>query len=97
VLIFLFVAPQAPNIISQRVLRLYFRFATFIFFTLFVLYWIWFPAKTAASGQFQSRAGVFNHFYNGINGGETKQASDAYTWVGPSYLSATLISLTLWL
>jgi amino acid transporter len=33
---------MAPNIISQRVLRLYFRFATFIFFTLFVLYWIWY-------------------------------------------------------
>lgn len=32
---------MAPNIISQRVLRLYFRFATFIFFTLFLLYWIW--------------------------------------------------------
>ena len=40
-----------------------------------------FPIKTATSGKFQSRAGVFNHFYNGINGGETKQASDAYTWV----------------
>ncbi|KAK3620273.1 hypothetical protein LTR22_025666 [Elasticomyces elasticus] len=72
---------MAPNIISQRVLRLYFRFATFIFFTLFLLYWIWFPAATAAHGQFRSRSEVFNHFYNGINGGETKEASDAYTWV----------------
>ncbi|KAK0270052.1 hypothetical protein LTS00_017073 [Friedmanniomyces endolithicus] len=72
---------MAPNIISQRVLRLYFRFATFIFFTLFLLFWIWFPVQTALTGQFQSRAGVFNHFYNGINGGETKQASDAYTWI----------------
>ena len=33
---------MAPNIISQRVLRLYFRFATTIFFTLFLLYWIWY-------------------------------------------------------
>ncbi|KAK0919999.1 hypothetical protein LTR91_005298 [Friedmanniomyces endolithicus] len=72
---------MAPNIISQRVLRLYFRFATFIFFTLFLLFWIWFPVQTAMTGQFQSRAGVFNHFYNGINGGETQQASDAYTWI----------------
>ncbi|KAK6408757.1 hypothetical protein LTR81_016818 [Elasticomyces elasticus] len=72
---------MAPNIISQRVLRLYFRFATFIFFTLFLLYWIWFPAATAAHGQFRSRSEVFKHFYNGINGGETKEASDAYTWV----------------
>ncbi|KAK5717047.1 hypothetical protein LTR15_008935 [Elasticomyces elasticus] len=72
---------MAPNIISQRVLRLYFRFATFIFFTLFLLYWIWFPAATAAHGKFRSRSEVFNHFYNGINGGETKEASDAYTWV----------------
>ncbi|KAK4913886.1 hypothetical protein LTR49_017812 [Elasticomyces elasticus] len=72
---------MAPNIISQRVLRLYFRFATFIFFTLFLLYWIWFPAATAAHGQFRSGSEVFNHFYNGINGGETKEASDAYTWV----------------
>jgi hypothetical protein len=40
-----------------------------------------FPIKVAKDGSFQSRAGVFNHFYNGINGGETKQASDAYVWV----------------
>jgi amino acid transporter len=76
----MFVA-MAPNIISQRVLRLYFRFATFIFFTLFFLYWIWFPVKVARDGTFQSSAGVFNHFYNGINEGAEKQASDAYCWV----------------
>lgn len=35
----------APNIISQRVLRIYFRFATFIFFTLFALYWTWYVAS----------------------------------------------------
>lgn len=31
----------APNVISQRVLRVYFRFATFVFFTLFALFWTW--------------------------------------------------------
>ena len=30
-----------PNIISQRVLKLFFRFAIWIFFTLLLLYWIW--------------------------------------------------------
>jgi amino acid transporter len=70
---------MAPNIISQRVLRIYFRFAVAIFFTLFALYWIWFPIK--ASGHFQSRSGAFNHFYNGINQGDKKEASDAYCWV----------------
>jgi len=70
---------MAPNIISQRVLRIYFRFAVFIFFTLFALYWIWFPIK--AAGHFQTREGVFNHFYNGINLGDKKEASDPYTWV----------------
>jgi hypothetical protein len=70
---------MAPNIGSQRILRIYFRFAVFIFFTLFALYWIWFPIK--ASGHFQSRAGVFGRFYNGINLGEKKEASDPYCWV----------------
>ncbi|KAK0610177.1 amino acid or gaba permease [Bombardia bombarda] len=68
-----------PNVISQRILQLYFRFAIFIFFALFALYWIWFPIK--ASGNFQSREGVFNNFYNGINSGDEKQASDPYCWV----------------
>ena len=72
---------MAPNIISQRVLRLYFRFATFIFFSLFLLYWFWFPIQASRNGHFQTGAGVFNHFYNGINLGEKKEASDAYTWV----------------
>lgn len=72
---------MAPNIISQRVLRLYFRFATLIFFLLFLLYWIWFPIEAAKRHHFQSGAGVFNHFYNGINFGDEKQASDAYCWV----------------
>ncbi|KAI9737559.1 MAG: hypothetical protein M1834_009714 [Cirrosporium novae-zelandiae] len=70
---------MAPNIISQRVLQWYFRFAIFIFFTLFALYWTWFPAM--ASGHFQTSAGVFDRFYNGINFGPEKQASDSYTWV----------------
>lgn len=40
-----------------------------------------FPIKAAQDGHFQSRAGVFNHFYNGINEGDKKDASDAYCWV----------------
>ncbi|KAL1880073.1 hypothetical protein Daus18300_001436 [Diaporthe australafricana] len=72
------VLAMLPNIISQRVLQLYFRFAMVIFFVLFAFYWIWFPIK--AAGKFQSADGVFNKFYNGINLGEEKQASDAYVW-----------------
>lgn len=71
---------MAPNIVSERVLKLYFRFAIFIFFTLFALYWVWFPVAASTSGHFQSRSGVFNHFYNGINLEIEKQASDAYCW-----------------
>lgn len=70
---------MAPNIISQRILQLYFRFAIVIFFALFALYWIWFPIK--ASSSFQPAAGVFEHFYNGINDGAEKEASDAYCWI----------------
>jgi amino acid transporter len=70
---------MVPNVISQRVLQLYFRFAIIIFFTLFALYWIWFPVK--ASGHFQSREGVFETFYNGINEGDVVQAGDPYCWV----------------
>ncbi len=70
---------MAPNIISQRVLQIYFRLAVIIFFTLFALYWTWFPAK--ASGHFQTRAGVFDRFYNGINLGDEIQASDSYCWI----------------
>lgn len=73
------VIAMIPHIISQRVLKLYFRFATISFFTLFVIYWTWFPAK--ASGKFQTREGVFNNFYNGINTGPEIQASDSYCWV----------------
>ena len=40
-----------------------------------------FPIAAAKDGHFQSRAGVFNHFYNGINEGDSMQASDSYTWV----------------
>ncbi|KAF3770596.1 hypothetical protein M406DRAFT_245876, partial [Cryphonectria parasitica EP155] len=68
-----------PNVLGQRALKLYFRFAVFIFFVLFAFYWIWFPVK--AAGNFQSREGVFGRFYNGINEGTEKQASDSYAWV----------------
>jgi amino acid transporter len=70
---------MAPNIYNPRVLQWYFRFAVAIFFALFFLYWIWFPIK--ASGNFQSAHGAFGNFYNGINLGEKKEASDAYCWV----------------
>lgn len=72
------VLAMLPNVISPRVLRIYFRFALFIFCVLFVFYWVWFPIK--ASGRFQSRAEVFDKFYNGINLGPEKQASDGYAW-----------------
>lgn len=72
------VLAMLPNIISQRVLKLYFRFAVILFFILFAFYWIWFPIK--AAGKFQSSSGIFNKFYNGIDLGPEKQASDAYTW-----------------
>lgn len=72
---------MAPNIISQKVLRVYFHFAIVIFHSLLLLYWIWFPIKAAQTGGFQPGSGVFKHFYNGINLGEEKQASDAYCWI----------------
>lgn len=72
------VLAMLPNVISPRVLQLYFRFALFIFCGLFAFYWIWFPIK--AAGRFQSGSVVFNKFYNGINLGPEKQASDAYAW-----------------
>ncbi|KAF4625240.1 hypothetical protein G7Y89_g12929 [Cudoniella acicularis] len=72
---------MAPNIINQKVLQWYFRFAIVIFHILVLFYWIWFPIKAAQAGGFQPGSGVFNHFYNGINDGDSKQASDAYCWV----------------
>ncbi|TVY59361.1 Thiamine transporter thi9 [Lachnellula cervina] len=71
----------APNIVNQKVLQWYFRFAIVIFHILVLFYWIWFPIKASQTGGFQSRSGVFNHFYNGINDGDEKQASDAYCWI----------------
>jgi amino acid transporter len=59
------------------ILKWYFRFTVFSATLLFVLYWIWLPVK--ASGKFHPEN--FNTFYNGINLGEEKQASDAYCWV----------------
>ncbi|KAE9365517.1 amino acid or gaba permease [Stipitochalara longipes BDJ] len=72
---------MAPNVINQKVLQWYFRFAIVIFHVLIVMYWIWFPIKAAQTGGFQPGSGVFKHFYNGINLGEEKQASDAYCWI----------------
>jgi len=72
---------MAPNVITQKVLQWYFRFAIVIFHVLVVMYWIWFPIKAVQTGGFQSGSGVFKHFYNGINLGEEKQASDAYCWI----------------
>lgn len=73
------VLAMVPNIISPMVLKLYFRFAMVIFFVLFACFWIWFPIK--AAGKFQSGSEVFNKFYNGINLGPEKQASDSYAWM----------------
>jgi amino acid transporter len=72
---------MAPNIVNQKVLRWYFRFAIFIFHLLVVMYFIWFPIQAVHSGGFQPASGVFNHFYNDINEGDKKQASDAYCWI----------------
>ncbi|OCT50865.1 Thiamine transporter thi9 [Cladophialophora carrionii] len=69
-----------PNIYSPRLLQYYFRFAVAIFFSLFFMYWIWFPIK-ASEKHFNSSHGAFGLFYNGINLGDTKQASDGYCWV----------------
>ncbi|KIW91483.1 uncharacterized protein Z519_07449 [Cladophialophora bantiana CBS 173.52] len=69
-----------PNIYNPRLLRLYFRFAVAIFFSLFFMYWIWFPIK-ASEKHFNSSHGAFDLFYNGINLGDKKEASDAYCWV----------------
>ncbi|MCJ1299427.1 hypothetical protein MMC08_002219 [Hypocenomyce scalaris] len=71
---------MAPNVISQRILQMYFRFAIFWFFSLMLLYFTWFPIKKA-SGHFQPASGVFQHFYNGVNEGTTMQASNGYTWI----------------
>jgi len=70
-----------PNVISQRVLQWYLRFAVFMFYFILLIYWIWFPIRAHQTGGFQSGAGVFKHFYNGINDGPEKQASDAYCWI----------------
>jgi hypothetical protein len=69
---------MAPSIINQKVLSWYFRFAVVIFHVLVIMCWIWFPISAARGSRFQSGSGVFKHFYNGINEGDEKQASDAY-------------------
>lgn len=70
-----------PNVISQRILRYYFRFAVVIFHLLILIYWTWLPISAKRGGGFQSGEGVFRHFYNGINEGNKKEASDAYCWL----------------
>jgi amino acid transporter len=71
-----------PNVWNPRLLQYYFRFAIVIFFSLFAMYWVWFPIAAATGGRhFNTRAGVFDNFYNGINLGPTKQASDSYCWL----------------
>ncbi|KIV86958.1 hypothetical protein PV11_02532 [Exophiala sideris] len=68
-----------PNIYSPKILQWYFRFAVTIFFSLFLMYWIWFPVA-ASKKHFNSASGAFDLFYNGINLGTEKQASDPYCW-----------------
>ncbi len=68
-----------PNIISERVLRWYFKITVTSACTLFLIYWLWFPI--ASRGHFGTTHDVFGTFYNGINYGPTKQASDAYCWI----------------
>lgn len=71
-----------PNVWNPRLLQYYFRFAIMIFFSLFAMYWVWFPIAAATGDRhFNTRSGVFDLFYNGINLGETKQASDSYCWL----------------
>lgn len=67
-----------PNIASERIIAFMLRTTIASFLLLMSFYWIWFPVK--ASGHFQS-ASILTTFYNGINEGETKQASDSYCWI----------------
>ncbi|PPJ54315.1 hypothetical protein CBER1_06134 [Cercospora berteroae] len=68
-----------PITVSQRWLQIYFRITIFIFFVLLFLFWTWFPIE--ARGRFQSADFVFGKFRNGVNQGDSHQASDAYCWV----------------
>lgn len=53
-----------------------------IFFSLFAMYWLWFPIRCATGGRhFNTSQGVFGLFYHGINLGDVKQASDSYCWL----------------
>ncbi|KAH8647445.1 amino acid or gaba permease [Tricladium varicosporioides] len=70
-----------PNVINQKVLQWYFRFAIVIFHILVILYWIWFPIKASQTGGFQSGSGVFDHFYNGINSEGSTEGTDPYCWI----------------
>ena len=70
---------MAPNVYNPKLLQYYFRFAIVIFFSLFFMYWIWFPVA-ASKKHFNSNHGAFDLFYNGINLGDKKEASDGYCW-----------------
>ncbi|KAK2074212.1 hypothetical protein P8C59_008434 [Phyllachora maydis] len=77
------VVAMLPNLLPQRALKLWLRFAVGLFFGLLALYWTWFPAMAAVGGHhFQTPAGVFGRFHNGVNtGGDGEAAaSDAYCW-----------------
>lgn len=69
-----------PNIWNRKLLQYYFRFAVAIFSAVFLCYWIWFPTKVATTPgmHFNSASGALLLFYNGIDQGEARQASDAY-------------------
>jgi hypothetical protein len=82
-----------PNIYNPKLLQYYFRFAVLNFFVLLVLYWIYFPIRASSGDRhFNSRDGVFGLFYNGINLGTEKEASDAYVWVISTLFGVSEIS-----
>lgn len=69
-----------PNVCSPLILRVYLRFAIAIFFTLLIMYWVWFPVR-ASSPDNRFDTNVLDKFYNGINMGADDHASDAYCWI----------------
>lgn len=69
---------MAANIISRSVIKFLLRITICSLFLFLSFYWIWFPIK--ASHHFQPRS-VLTTFYNGINLGPEKQASDSYCWM----------------
>lgn len=65
------------NSTDRRLIKLAIR-GTLCSAVLLLSYWIWFPIR--ARGHFQP-ASILTEFYNGINMGPEKQASDAYCWI----------------